>query len=73
MNEIKTVIESWRDSDPAAQVILMNHNQEPVAALYLNRLKDMIDEIAICESQTNEKYYLYLNGIAIFFTFYKKS
>jgi len=53
---------------------LLNKDNCPVAALYLDKVDLNSSEVVICEtSKTSEKYYLYINGIAIFFTYYKRT
>lgn len=66
-----TLFNKWQQQDHTAVVQLLNKDHIPVAALYLNQLD--LQNIAICQTQTSEKYYLYMDGIAIFFSYYRKS
>jgi hypothetical protein len=53
-------------------VYLLDHTRHIVGALYLNHLD--LDLVGITETTTaGEKYLLYLNGIAIYFTYYRKA
>lgn len=62
---------SWAETKPNTIVQLLNKDQIPVAALYLNKLK--FESFSILKTNNlSEKYYIYFNGIAVFFTYYKK-
>lgn len=49
---------------------LLNIDGKPVGALYLSDLK--YENFVISETNNSEKYYLYLNGIGIYFSFFRK-
>lgn len=49
---------------------LLNINKEPVGALYLADLK--YKKFIISETNNSEKYYLFVDGIGIYFSFYRK-
>lgn len=49
---------------------LLDINNKPVGALYLAQLK--YKNFIISETNNSEKYYLYIDGIGIYFSFYKK-
>jgi len=53
---------------------LQNNRHEPVGALYLDQLRDKGKlSIVACEERADgEKYFLVCDGIAIFFSFFKK-
>ncbi len=70
-SNVSLLFKSWAEQDSDTIIQLLNRNNEPVGALYLHNLD--LDEIAVCISNTNEKYYLYINGIAIFFSSYRKT
>lgn len=61
----------WQEQDRTTVIQLLNKDRIPVAALYLEYLD--LSNIAICQTQTSEKYYLYMDGVAIFFSYYRKS
>jgi hypothetical protein len=61
----------WQQQDHTTVVQLLNKDHIPVAALYLDQLD--LQNIAICQTKTSEKYYLYMDGVAIFFSYYRKS
>ena len=68
-NSLAEIFTNWCNTGTTV-VQLLNKDHIPVAAIYLDKLN--IDSIIICDSNSNEKYYLYLNGIGIFFSYYKK-
>jgi hypothetical protein len=49
---------------------LLNIDNKPVGALYLRELR--YKNFIISETNNSEKYYLYMDGIGIYFSFYKK-
>ena len=49
---------------------LLNINKEPVGALYLDKLR--YKNFVVSETNNSEKYYLYVDGVGIYFSFYQK-
>ena len=49
---------------------LLNINNKPVGALYLSQLK--YKNFVVSETNNSEKYYLVIDGIGIYFSFYRK-
>ena len=49
---------------------LLNIDHKPVGALYLKQLK--YKNFVISETNNSEKYYLYVDGLGIYFSFYQK-
>jgi len=50
---------------------LQNINHEPVGALYLDKFR-VKGQILISETNNQERYYLYIDGVGIYFSFFKK-
>ena len=73
MSSLTTLFQGYAQQDTPPIIQLLNRDHEPVAALYLDKLKLNMEDVVVCLSNTNEKYYLYMNGIAVFFTYYKKN
>lgn len=74
MNNQELLLRKWAIEESTNVIQLLNHDRSPVAALYLNKLN--LDKIVILESDSslmNERYYVYMDGIAIFFTYMRKS
>lgn len=49
---------------------LLNIDNKPVGAIYLRELR--YKNFIISETNNSEKYYLYMDGIGIYFSFYQK-
>jgi hypothetical protein len=49
---------------------LLNIDNKPVGALYLSEMK--YKRFIVSETNNSEKYYLYMDGIGIYFSFFKK-
>ena len=61
---------AYADQDKPPIIELLNIDGKPVGALYLEQLK--YKNFVISETNNSEKYYLYIDGIGIYFSFYKK-
>jgi hypothetical protein len=69
-NSLSTLFHAMADSDNPPILELLNIKQEPVGALYLDKVK--YKNFIISEPNNSEKYYLYIDGIGIYFSFYRK-
>lgn len=49
---------------------LRNIDNKPVGALYMSNLK--YKNFVITETNNSERYYLYIDGVGIYFSFYSK-
>ena len=49
---------------------LLNIEHKPVGAVYLDKLK--YKNCVISNTNNSEKYYLYMDGLGIYFSFYRK-
>ena len=49
---------------------LLNIEKKPVGAVYLDKFK--YKNFIISETNNSEKYYLYVDGLGIYFSFYQK-
>ena len=49
---------------------LLNIDHKTVGALYLDKIK--YKNFVISETNNSEKYYLYVDGVGIYFSFYQK-
>lgn len=61
----------WLEQLNPPVIELLDINQKPVGALYLNRFRDK-GQLAVSCTNNQERYYLYCDGIGIYFSFYKK-
>lgn len=67
---LKNLLEEWKSSGKCRILELRNKDMLPVAAVYLDKLD--FSELALAETGTSERYYLYSGGIGVFFTYYSK-
>lgn len=71
MENLPSLFQHWAQESPSLIIQLQNNERVPVAALYLNEID--FENIALCQTQhVSEKYYLHVNGVGIFFTYYQK-
>jgi hypothetical protein len=61
---------SFLDLEHPPIIELLDINQKPVGALYLDKMK--YKNLLISETTNSEKYLFYCEGIGIYFSFYKK-
>lgn len=71
-----TLFNSWLNQDKKSVVELLNKDKKLVVVLYLDQLFNSNltpENITVVETvNVDEKYYLFINGIGIFFTYFKK-
>lgn len=67
---LTTLFQTYTELENPPILELLNINNEPVGALYLSKLK--YKHFAFSETNNSEKYYLYIDGVGIYFSFYKK-
>jgi hypothetical protein len=65
------LITLWLEQPEPPIIELLDINQRPVGALYLNKFRDK-GKFVISETNNKERYYFYCDGIGIYFSFYKK-
>lgn len=69
-HSLTTLFHAYADLDNPPILELLDINNKPVGALYLNSLK--FKNFVVSETNNSEKYYLYVDGIGIYFSFFKK-
>lgn len=69
-HSLVTLFQTYIDSDESLILELLNINNKPVGALYLSALK--YKKFTISETNNSEKYYLYIDGVGIYFSFFRK-
>ena len=67
---LTTLLHTYAELDNPPILELLNIDNKPVGALYLDKLK--YKNFIVTETNNSEKYYLYIDGIGIYFSFYKK-
>ena len=61
----------WMEQPERPIIELLDIDQKPVGALYLDKFRDK-GRMIISETNNRERYYFYCEGIGIYFSFYKK-
>lgn len=67
---LTTLFRTYTELDNPPILELRNINNKPVGALYLSDLK--YRNFVVSETNNSEKYYLYIDGIGIYFSFFEK-
>lgn len=60
----------WAEQEHPPIIELLNIDNKVVGALHLSSLK--YKKFTISETNNSEKYYLYIDGIGIYFSYFKK-
>ena len=69
-NSLATIFKTYSELECPPILELLNIDGKPVGALYMDALK--YKQFIISETNNAEKYYLYIDGVGIYFSFYKK-
>lgn len=69
-HSLTTLFQTYAELENPPILELLNIDNKPVGALYLSNLK--YRNFVISETNNTEKYYLYIDGIGLYFSFYKK-
>lgn len=68
--QLTTLFHALADQENPPVLELLNIEHKPVGALYLDKLR--YKNFIISETNNSEKYYLYADGVGIYFSFYQK-
>lgn len=69
-HSLSTLLQTYAELDHPPILELLNIDGKSVGALYMNDLK--YKQFHISETNNSEKYYLYIDGVGIYFSFFKK-
>jgi hypothetical protein len=69
-HSLATLFQTYAELEHPPILELLNIENNPVGALYMSNLK--YKNFVISETNNSEKYYLYIDGIGIYFSFYRK-
>lgn len=70
-NELTRLFQIYSEQEEPPIIELQNIDHKPVGALYLNKFRDK-GKFTISTTNNQERYYFYCDGVAIFFSFWKK-
>lgn len=69
-NPLTTLFRTYTDLEKPPVIELLNIRKEPVGAIYLDKFK--YRNFVVSETNNSEKYYLYVDGLGIYFSYYQK-
>ena len=67
---LTTLFQTYASLEKPPIIELLNIDRRPVGAIYLDKFR--YKNFVISETNNSEKYYLYVDGIGIYFSFYQK-
>lgn len=67
---LTTLFQTYTELDNPPILELLNIDGKPVGALYMSDMRHR--HFVVSETNNSEKYYFYMNGIGIYFSFFKK-
>lgn len=69
-HSLVTLFKTYTELDHPPILELLSIDNKPVGALYMSEMK--YKKFHISETNNSEKYYLVVDGVGIYFSFYKK-
>ena len=67
---LTALFHTFADQEKPPVVELLSIDKKPVGAIYFDKLR--YKNFVISETNNSEKYYLYVDGLGIYFSFYQK-
>ena len=65
-NQLTVLFNNYAKRERPPVIMLKNIGREPVAAIYLSTIQ--CKNLVVSETNNTEKYYLYIDGIGIYFS-----
>ena len=69
-HSLATLFQTYTELDKPPILELLNIDNKPVGALYMSQLR--YKNIVVSETNNTEKYFLVVDGVGIYFSFYRK-
>jgi hypothetical protein len=69
-HSLMILFSALQDQEKPPVIELLNIDRKPVGAIYLDKFK--YKNFVISETNNSEKYYFYVDGIGIYFSYYQK-
>lgn len=69
-HSLMILFNAMADQEKPPIIELLNIDRKPVGAIYLDKFK--YRNFVISETNNSEKYYFYVDGIGIYFSYYQK-
>ena len=69
-HSLATLFKTYTELDKPPILELLSIDNKPVGALYMSQLK--YKNMVVSETNNTEKYFLVIDGVGIYFSFYRK-
>lgn len=69
-HSLMILFSALQDQEKPPIIELLNADRKPVGAIYLDKFK--YRNFVISDTNNSEKYYFYVDGIGIYFSYYQK-
>ena len=69
-HSLTTLFHSLADQEKPPVLELLDINKKPVGAIYLDKIR--YKNFVISDTNNSEKYYFYMDGLGIYFSYYQK-
>ena len=69
-HSLATLFHTYADLENPPIIELLNIDNKPVGALYMSQLK--YKNFIVSETNNTEKYFLVIDGVGVYFSFFKK-
>lgn len=69
-SSLTTLFKVYAEEQTPPIIELQNIDHKPVGALYLSQMR--YKKLVVSETNNAEKYFIYVDGIGIYFSFFKK-
>ena len=69
-HSLTTLFHTYAELEKPPVIELLSIDRRPVGAIYFDKLR--YKNFVITETNNSEKYYLYVDGLGIYFSFYQK-
>jgi hypothetical protein len=69
-NSLTDLFKTYAELDKPPIIELLDINKKPVGAIYLDKFR--YKNFIISDTNSSEKYYLYVDGLGIYFSYYQK-
>ena len=69
-HSLTILFSAMQDQEKPPVIELLNADKKPVGAIYFDKFK--YRNFVVSNTNNSEKYYLYVNGIGIYFSYYQK-
>lgn len=70
MDSLQKLLRAYSELDSPPIIELQDIDHKPVGALYLKTLR--WEDLKISETNNQERFYLYVNGVGVYFSYFRK-